>query len=138
MILLALAMLCTGACGMRSEKTASSAAGEIWKSAVYTENTELGEGTVAFSLEVKAEERSVVFTVHTDKKTVGEALQDCELIAGEQGPYGLYIKTVNGITADYDTDQTYWAFYINGEYAVSGADTTDIAEGGEYQLVRTK
>ena len=56
------------------------------------------------------------------------------LIAGEEGAYGLYVKTVNGITADYDKDQTYWAFYIDGEYAVSGVDTTDIVESSVYTL----
>jgi len=40
--------------------------------------------------------------------------------------------------ADYDVDQTYWAFYINGEYAVSGVDTTDIDENAVYKLERTK
>ena len=60
------------------------------------------------------------FEIHTDKKMVGEALQECGLLEGEDGPYGLYVKTVNGITADYDVDQTYWAFYINGEYAMTG------------------
>ena len=51
---------------------------------------------------------------------------------GEDGQYGLYVKTVNGITADYDVDGTYWAFYINGEYAMSGVDVTDIAAGSTY------
>ena len=70
----------------------------------------------------------------TDKKMVGEALQECGLLEGEDGPYGLYVKTVNGITADYDVDQTYWAFYINGEYAMTGVDVTEITEGGSYSL----
>lgn len=41
---------------------------------------------------------------------------------------------VNGIIADYDVDKTYWAFYINGEYAMSGVDTTKIEEGAAYSL----
>ena len=60
------------------------------------------------------------------------------LIAGEEGDYGLYVKVVNGITADYDVDQSYWAFYIDGDYAMSGVDTTAITEGVTYQLVYTK
>lgn len=43
------------------------------------------------------------------------------------------MKTVNGITAN-DADREYWAFYINGEYAVTGVDSTDIAEGATYML----
>ena len=61
-----------------------------------------------------------------------------ELISGEESQYGLYIKSVNGIVADYDVDASYWAFYVDGEYAMSGVDTTEIAEGKVYQLVYTK
>ena len=78
------------------------------------------------------------FQITTNKSTVGQALMDEGLLAGEPGPYGLYVKTVNGITADYDTDKTYWGFYINGEYAMSGVDTTDIVAGDTYALVVEK
>ena len=56
------------------------------------------------------------------------------LIEGEEGPYGLYVKVVNGIRADYDKDKVYWAFYINGDYAMSGVDVTEICAGDEYAL----
>ena len=65
-------------------------------------------------------------------KTVGEALLAEGLIAGESSDYGLYITTVNGITLDWEKDGKYWAFYINGEYAQTGADTTEIQEGATY------
>ena len=74
------------------------------------------------------------FEVHTDKTTVGEALLDVDLIAGDESEYGLYVKTVNGITADYDVDQTYWAFYVNGEYASTGVDATAIEAGATYSF----
>ena len=74
------------------------------------------------------------FDIKTDAKTVGEALLELELIAGDESEYGLYVKTVNGITLDYDKDKMYWAFYVNGEYAVSGVDTTEITEGGLYEF----
>ena len=60
------------------------------------------------------------------------------IITGEMGPYGMYIKTVNGILADYDVDQTYWAFYINGEYATTGIDGTEIVADTTYGLTLTK
>ena len=65
---------------------------------------------------------------------MGEALLDQELIAGEDSDYGLYVKTVNGITADYDTDGSYWAFYVNGEYVSSGVDSTPVADGDTYSF----
>ena len=74
------------------------------------------------------------FAISSDKKTVGDALLSEGLIEGDNGAYGLYVKKVNGIVADYDIDQTYWAFYINGEYAMTGVDKTDIVEGAIYSF----
>lgn len=97
--------------------------------------TILGEGETQFAvIVVDKDGNETAFEIHTDKEIVGEALLEVDLIAGEEGPYGLYIKEVNGITADYDVDQTYWAFYVNGEYAMSGADTTAIEEGAMYSF----
>ena len=110
----------------------------LWASAMYTEDTTLGDGVRTVVVDVTAEDKTVTFTVKTDKDTVGAALMEHGLIAGEEGDYGLYVKVVNGITADYDVDQSYWAFYIDGDYAMSGVDTTAITEGVTYQLVYTK
>ena len=110
----------------------------VWENATYRKDTELGSGAKTVVVEVKAEDQQVTFTIKTDKDTVGAALLEHGLIAGEEGAYGLYIKQVNGITADYDVDQTYWSFYINGEYAMTGVDTTNIEEGVTYSLERTK
>ena len=54
------------------------------------------------------------------------------IIAGDDSQYGLYVKTVNGITADYDKDQTWWGFYIDGVSASAGVDSTDIVNGSTY------
>ena len=78
------------------------------------------------------------FDITTDAKTVGEALVAEKLISGEQGDYGLMVDTVNGIKYDYNADAAYWAFYVNGEYAMSGVDTTDIDETAVYSFVATK
>ena len=83
---------------------------------------------------VDGEGNETKFEIQTDKTTVGEALLEEGLIAGEEGVYGLYVKTVNGITADYDVDKTYWAFYINGEMAMTGVDSTKIEDGATYSF----
>ena len=111
---------------------------DIWENAIYSEDTELGNGEKTLVVEVKADEKSVTFTINTDKDTVGDALLEHDLIDGEEGAYGLYVKVVNGMTADYDVDQTFWSFYINGEYAMTGVDSTDITEGATYKLERAK
>lgn len=98
-----------------------------------SDSTVLGEGETTFTFTVvDGDDNEEQFEIHTDKTTVGEALLELGLLEGEDGEYGLFVKTVNGITADYDVDGTYWAFYVDGEYAMSGVDTTDITEGTVY------
>ena len=102
---------------------------------LYNEGCALGQGEKQFELTVADQEgKELVFEISTDAQTVGEALLELGLIEGEEGPYGLYIKSANGIVADYDTTGTYWAFYVDGDYALSGVDTTDIVEGTAYAL----
>ena len=111
---------------------------DLWEKATYKEDTTFGEGAKTVVVEVKVLEKKVTFTVKTDKDTVGEALFEHKLIDGDQGEFGLYLKVVNGITADYDVDQSYWAFYIGDEYAMTGVDMTEIEEGVTYKLEYTK
>ena len=99
----------------------------------------VGEGNTKFDFAVIDKDgKETKFVVSTDKATVGEALLDNGLIAGEDSEYGLYVKTVNGITLDYNTDGMYWAFYVNGEYATSGVDTTEIKSGESYMFKADK
>lgn len=111
---------------------------DLWEKATYLEDTAFGEGATTVQVEVKAKDKSVTFTIKTDKKTLGDALLEHDLIAGEAGAYGLYVKVVNGITADYDVDQSYWSLYKNGEYMMTGVDATEMANGEHYELVYTK
>ncbi len=100
---------------------------------VYEDGAVIGEGSKVFNFTVvNMEGEEVTLEVHTDKETVGEALLEHDVIAGEDGDYGLYVKTVNGETVDYDKDGKYWAFYINDEYGMTGVDATTITEGDSY------
>ena len=100
-----------------------------------TDDNVLGVGKNEFNLTVTGKNgKSTDFVIKTDKTVVGEALQELKIIEGEEGDYGLYIKSVNGVVADYDIDKTYWAFYIDGEYALTGIDQTNIEKGKKYQL----
>lgn len=97
--------------------------------------TDLGSGKSRFVFEVVDGEGNVTsFNVHTDETVVGEALQEYGLISGEEGAYGIYIKEVNGIIADYEIDGTYWAFYVDGEMSMKGADQVEIVEGATYSF----
>ena len=100
-----------------------------------SEDNVIGKGETSFNLTVTdADGNETEFTVNTDKKTVGDALIELDFISGDEGQYGLYVKTVNGITVDYDKDGKYWAFYIDGKMAPSGVDMTEITHGITYSF----
>lgn len=129
MVLIAAMALTATGCSDKNTQTA-----EI-TSASYESGSVLGEGAVSFIFTVTdGEGKESIFEVRTDRETVGEALLDTGILAGEAGDFGLYVKSVNGITADYEVNGTYWAFYINGEYAMSGVDTTDVEAGATYSM----
>ena len=93
----------------------------------------VGEGATEFAFEVYfIDGTQKNYTVKTNETTVGKALQNVGLIAGEDGPYGLYVKTVDGQTVDYDVDGKFWAFYANGQMAATGVDSTNIQAGTTY------
>ena len=131
LVALVLAMLCS-CIGQASDGK------DPWEDAVYKEDTVIGEGAITVYVEVKVNENSVTLTVNTDKNILGDALLENGIIEGEDGAYGIYIKKVNGILADYDIDASYWGFYKDGEYMMSGVDSTEIFGGEHYELVYTK
>lgn len=134
-VLIAVIVLPANACRKNTDNPPNQAATPGLANSPASDSgvTELGEGQKSFSFEVVLADGTIKkYLIHTDETTVGAALLALELIAGDDGDYGLYVKTVDGVTADYDTDGTYWAFYINDEYASTGVDTTDIVENGSY------
>ena len=130
LLLLAL-LLCLTACG----GTETPGAGA---NATYTTDTTLGTGTTTIYVEVIVNEQKVTFTILTDETILADALTAVNLVDGEVSQYGLYMKVVNGVTADYDIDQSYWAVSVNGEYADTGVSYIDVVAGTTYQLIYTK
>jgi hypothetical protein len=99
----------------------------------------VGSGATVFDFHVTGKDGNVkAFKVSTNETTVGAALLSAGLIAGETSSYGLMVTTVDGVTADYTADNAYWAFYVNGEYATAGVDSTNITQGVTYSFVWTK
>lgn len=110
-------------CGKSAPNTATEA----------SSSNELGEGAKTFTFTCTDLDGNVKeFTIHSDAATVGEALVANDLIKGEESDWGLYVKEVCGIVADYDVDGHYWAFYINDEYAMTGVDATELTDGSAY------
>ena len=59
------------------------------------------------------------------------------LIAGEEGPYGLTVITVDGEDAVWDTDNAYWCIWIGDEMAVTGISEIPVYDGSVFKLEYT-
>jgi len=131
-LIVAMALFTIG-CGQQQEDETTNNLYEFTQ--VYEDGAVIGEGETEFLFTVTDKDgNSKNFTVKTDCETVGRALQEVKIIYGEMGDYGLFVTEVNGIVAIYDLDNTYWAFYENGQYALAGVDKTAIVPGTSYEL----
>lgn len=120
-----------------TSSTVSETASALWESARYKEDTELGEGKNSVKIEVKADGKSVTLTIHSDSNNLEKILTENDLVEGDQSEFGLYIKKVNGIRADYDADKAYWALCKDGASTATGASGITVANDEHYEFVYT-
>ena len=102
----------------------------IW----YFTRPQAQEGAKTVVVEVvHADESAKEFTYSTCAQYLGELLLDEKLAEGEQGPYGLFITTVDGETAQ-DSLRQWWCITKDGKQTETGADTVPIADGDHFEL----
>lgn len=98
------------------------------------------EGTKAYTMIVTSEDGSrKSYQGKTDAEYLRDLMDELQATGdfaydGYEGDYGLYITTINGVTADYDMDGAYWSIYVNGEYGMYGADTQPVAAGDRFEF----
>ena len=93
----------------------------------------LGSGKTSFKLEItnKAGDTKT-YTIKTDEKTLEDALLKVELTKDT----GL-ITTLDGITVDQDTDESWWKFLVNGEESYLGVAEVEIEKNAVYSFEYT-
>ena len=102
------------------------------------EKTDTTGQSVTITVEIVDQDGvSTEYEITTDTGTLWGALQQEGLAEGDDSEYGVMIHTVCGVRADFTLDGAYWALYKDGEYLMSGAESTPIAEGEHYELVYT-
>lgn len=99
-----------------------------------------GTGAVSFYLTVTDLDGSKTeFVIKTDEKNIADALVKVGLVSGDNSAeFGLYIKVVNGITADYSVDECWWKLIVDGEMSKNGASSVPVTEGLRVELKKTK
>ena len=118
-------------------ETKTTAAGDATGGTGGTAGTEATQPAAKynFTLEIVHKDgQKKTIPVATNEEILGEYLAAEGIIEGAEGPYGMYIAKVEGEKAVYEEDAAYWAFYIDGEYALTGVDQTQIESGKVYQL----
>lgn len=86
---------------------------------------------------VHADQTSKEFTYQTDEAYLGDVLTAEGLIVGEDGEFGIYIKTVDGETVDESKEQ-WWCLTKDGESLNTGADQTPIEDGDSFEITLTE
>ena len=98
------------------------------------------EGSKSITIEVvNKAEASTKYQLKTDAEYLRQAMEEAEglTFSGTESEYGMMVDTVNGETADYSVDSSYWGFYVNGEYCNYGIDTQPVADGDAFSIVYT-
>lgn len=97
-------------------------------------------GSKDITIEVinKAQE-STLYEVSTEAEYLRQAMEEADGLTfeGTESDYGMMVNTVNGETADYSVDGSYWSFYVNEEYCNYGIDSQPVADGDAFKIVYT-
>jgi len=94
------------------------------------------EGSKTITVEIINGDSDKTITIKTDAEYLRAALEEEDLIAGDESDYGLYVKTVDGYTVD-EANQEWWCFTKDGETLYTGVDDTPIADGDKYEITLT-
>ena len=123
LVLVAAMVLMFAGCGEKTQDDNTTAPA--------TSQQEVQEKSFAFQV-VDLDGTTKDFTVkYSDEKTIGEALVNEGLISGKNDQYGLMVEVVDGKKYVFE-DGAYWALYIDGQYAMTGVDSTPIEDGKVY------
>ena len=123
-LLIALMVLSLWACTAAPAETTAGTTGETLPAKAFTVTV------------VHADKSEKAFSYETTEEKLGAFLEQEGLIDSKGADAGMF-HTVDGEKADWNENQSYWAFYENGEYAMTGIYDTDIADGGVYKLEYT-
>lgn len=95
------------------------------------------QGAKTVQIEIVVSDTDVrQYTLHTDAEFLRQALEEQNLIQGEESEYGLFVLTVDGVTADADQMQ-WWCFTKDGEMLMTGVDTTPVADEDQFEITLT-
>lgn len=94
-------------------------------------------GSKAITIEVVDDrQETTAYQLQTDAEFLRQAMEETENLSfsGTESEYGMMVDTVNGLTADYNTNGAYWSFYVNGDYCNYGIDSQPVLDGDNFSI----
>lgn len=101
-------------------------------------------GSKKVELEVVDDQNEVkTYSIQTDGEYLTDVMDELTKTSdftyqGSTSTYGLYLETVNDLTADFNKDGAYWAIYVNGEYGQYSADQQPVQDNDDFKLIYEK
>ncbi len=100
----------------------------------FSAKPQAGEKHIQITI-VSSDQTETDYELDTDAEYLREALESVAEIDGEESAeFGYTLYTVNGVTADFTRDQSYWAIYVNGEYGAYSLSQQPIADGDHFTI----
>lgn len=93
-------------------------------------STQKGAKNISVEI-VFSESNTKSVEINTDAEFLRGALEEQNLITGDESDYGLYITAVDGVAAG---DGEWWCVTKDGVMTPTGVDTTPIADGDKFEL----
>lgn len=93
--------------------------------------------TKNIQLSVISGDDTETFRINTDTEYLRDALEQEGLIEGDESEFGLFVTSVNGVTANADK-QEWWCLTKDNEMWSYGVDSTEIEDGDVFEFTLTK
>ena len=107
--------------------------------ATFREKAQAGSKNITLSV-IDSAGKETIYTLSTDAQYLLGAMEEVEglTFSGTEGPYGMMLTTVNGETADYNTNGAYWAVIVNGNYGNYGVSMQPVEDGDGFVILYDK
>ena len=120
-VLIVSSLFTLAACGKKNDPVASSQSVE--------------DAKVSITFKIVKDGQTSEFPLETSKKYLADALVEAKLV--EYASDGYY-TTINGITADWNTDKSYWWITVDGKDSMKGLNDIELTDGGSYEVTYKK
>ena len=101
---------------------------------IFGASTSQGSKSVTIEVVNKAGQ-TTAYTVKTDAQYLRGVMDEADGLTFTEA--GGMVMSVNGESADYSADKSYWAFYIGDAYCNYGINDQPVADGDVFRIVYT-